>query len=71
MTRGGLVYGEPVSFEIDDFYAGFVSDALWTMLSGGVDNEKTWYLDLDADGGEPLFHGGHCISMGQMIAGRL
>lgn len=57
MTRGGLVYGEPVSFEIDDFYAGFVSDALWTMLSGGVDNEKTWYLDLDADGVSRYFTG--------------
>jgi hypothetical protein len=56
-TRGGIVYGEPVKFEIKDFYAGFVSDPLWTMLSGGVDNEKTWYLDLDADGVSRYFVG--------------
>lgn len=48
-TRGGAVFGEPVTFTIDEFYAPFVEDELWTLLSGGVDNEKTWYLDLDAD----------------------
>lgn len=48
-TRGGIVYGEPVTFTIEDFYAPFVEDEMWEFISGGVDNEKTWYLDLDGD----------------------
>lgn len=48
-TRGGVVYGDPVTFTVDDVYAGFIDDPLWTLLSGGAGNEKTWYLDLDAD----------------------
>lgn len=49
-TRGGIVYGEPTTFTINTFYAPFVEDEMWTLLSGGVDQEKTWYLDLDAEG---------------------
>jgi hypothetical protein len=49
-TRGGIVYGEPATFTVQSFYAPFVQDEMWEMLSGGVDQEKTWYLDLDADG---------------------
>lgn len=49
-TRGGIVYGEPASFTVENFYADFVNDELWTMLSGGVGKSKTWFLDLDADG---------------------
>ncbi len=41
-TRGGIVYGEPASFEITTFFEEAVSDPLWTLLTGGVDNEKTW-----------------------------
>ncbi len=48
-TRAGIVYGEPVFFNVDEFYADFVNDELWTMLSGGVGDSKTWFLDLDAD----------------------
>lgn len=48
-TRGGVVYGDAATFEVADFHAPFVEDELWTLLSGGVDNEKTWYLDLDGD----------------------
>ncbi len=57
MTRNGIVYGDPADFVINDFYAGFVEDELWTLLSGGVNNEKTWYLDLDADGLSRHFSG--------------
>ncbi|SBV98005.1 exported hypothetical protein [uncultured Dysgonomonas sp.] len=49
-TPGGIVYGEPVTFTVDDFYADFVNDDVWTMISGGVGKSKTWYLDLDAEG---------------------
>ena len=44
-TRGGVVYGPTATFTIDDFYAGFVNDDLWTYLTGGVDQEKTWIFD--------------------------
>lgn len=45
MTAGGYVYGEPATFTIDQFYAGFVEDELWTLLSGGVGESKTWIHD--------------------------
>ena len=44
-TRGGVVYGAPTTFTIDDFCADFVTDPLWTMLTGGVDQEKVWIFD--------------------------
>lgn len=45
MTPGGPVYGDTAHFTIDQFYAGFVSDKSWTMLTGGVDQAKTWIPD--------------------------
>lgn len=56
-TRGGVVFGEPTTFTVNDFYAGFVDHELWELLSGGVNNEKTWYLDLDEDGLSRYFLG--------------
>jgi len=44
-TRGGVVYGDPVTFTIDNFYADFVNDEMWTLLSGGVGKSKTWIHD--------------------------
>ncbi len=49
MTRGGVVYGEPATFNVASFYAPFVEDEMWELLSGGVDQEKTWVLDLDEE----------------------
>ena len=40
-TRGGVVYGAPTTFTIDNFCADFVTDELWTMLTGGVGSSKT------------------------------
>ncbi len=48
-TRGGAIYGEKATFVVDDMYAGFISDEMWTMLAGGAGKEKTWLLDLDKD----------------------
>ena len=48
-TRGGVVYGSETTFTIDDFCSDFVSDELWTILTGGVGKSKKWYLDLDAN----------------------
>jgi hypothetical protein len=45
-TRGGIVYGDTVTFEVEDFYAGFISDPLWELITGGVGESKTWVLDL-------------------------
>lgn len=56
-TRGGVVYGEPVTFTVDQMYAGFISDEMWTMLTGGAGQEKTWYLDLDDNGVSRYFLG--------------
>lgn len=44
-TRGGAVWGDSASFKIDNFYADFVNDELWTKLSGGVGKSKTWVHD--------------------------
>ncbi|HNX89204.1 MAG TPA: hypothetical protein PKH58_08985 [Paludibacteraceae bacterium] len=56
-TRGGIVYGDTVTFKVDNMFAGFISDPLWTKLSGGAGNEKTWYLDLDANSVSRYFLG--------------
>lgn len=56
-TRGGSVFGEPTTFTIDNFYAGFVEHELWARLSGGVGEEKTWYLDLDEESLSRYFAG--------------
>lgn len=44
-TRGGVVYSEPAHFTIDNFYAGFVDNDLYTLLTGGVGKSKTWIPD--------------------------
>lgn len=56
-TRGGVVYGPKTTFKVNDMYAGFISDELWTLISGGAGKEKTWYLDLDANGVSRFFKG--------------
>ena len=45
-TRGGYVWSEPYSFTIDEFCADFVEHFLWTRISGGVGQSKTWQFDL-------------------------
>ena len=54
-TRGGAIYGAKTTFKVDNMYADFVSDPMWTLLSGGAGKEKTWYLDLDAEGTSRFF----------------
>lgn len=56
-TRGGIVYGEPATFKVDDMYAEFISDETWALLAGGAGEEKTWYLDLDQNGLSKAFKG--------------
>lgn len=50
MTRGGYVYGEPYTFTLTTDNLAYVDDPLWNTLSGGPGNEKTWVLDINAEG---------------------
>ncbi len=49
-TRGGFLWGPYAEFKVDDFCAEFVTDPLWTYLSGGVGKSKVWKLDVDENG---------------------
>ena len=53
-TRGGIVFSDSTKFTVSTTYLGFVSDKLWTCLSGGVGKSKKWipndYAYVDADG---------------------
>lgn len=78
-TQGGYVYGPETTFTIDDFYAPFVSDQLWTYLAGGSGNSKKWYLDIDSKAqcryfvGPLYFYGTadnwNSVTLGQTISG--
>ncbi|HYC85760.1 MAG TPA: hypothetical protein VEB86_11080 [Chryseosolibacter sp.] len=48
LTAGGVVELDPVTIEVTEDNLNYVNDPLWTALTGGVGNEKTWLLDIDA-----------------------
>lgn len=50
ITPGGAVYAEPYTLTLATNNFAYVEDEMWTLLSGGRDNEKSWVLDIDADG---------------------
>ena len=56
-TRGGVVYGEPYAFTIDNTNPDLLTGDLWTLISGGVGKSKTWVLDLDENGVSKYFAG--------------
>ena len=56
-TRGGVIYGEPYSFTLENTNPDLLTDELWTLISGGVGKEKTWVIDLDANGVSKYFVG--------------
>ena len=56
-TRGGIVFSDRASFHINAMNPNLISDAAWTMLTGGVGHSKTWVLDLDAAGTSLKFGG--------------
>lgn len=45
VTQGGLVELDPVTVTVTDDNLNYVNDPLWTALSGGVGNSKTWISD--------------------------
>ena len=57
VTAGGIVELDPYTITVSKDNLNYVNDPLWTALSGGVGNEKTWYLDLNADGVSKYFSG--------------
>lgn len=63
LSGGGYVTGDTVTLELTTNNLSYVEDPLWTLLSGGQGNSKTWLLDLDADGVSkywegPMYFGG-------------
>lgn len=48
VTAGGVVEMDPVTITVTDNDLTKVNDPLWTALTGGVNQEKTWLLDIDA-----------------------
>lgn len=56
-TDGGLVYLDPVTVAVTEDNLNYVNDPLWTALSGGVGESKTWVLDLTEDGLSKYFTG--------------
>jgi hypothetical protein len=57
MTAGGIVKCDDVVVNVTKDNLMYVNDPLWTALSGGVGKEKTWYLDVDANGVSRFFMG--------------
>ncbi|KIC95876.1 hypothetical protein [Flavihumibacter solisilvae] len=55
VTSGGLVEMPPVTITVTEDNLNYVNDPLWTLLSGGVGNEKTWLLDANANGDKKFF----------------
>lgn len=47
VTAGGLVTLEPVTVVVTEDNLNYVNDPLWTLLTGGVGNEKTWLMDAN------------------------
>lgn len=56
-SAGGLVQADTLTMNITTTNLSYVNDPLWTLLCGGVGNEKTWYLDLNAAGVSKYFAG--------------
>ncbi len=55
-TRGGVVYGAPSTFTIDNFCADFVTGEMWDLLAGGAGNSKTWVPDNGSYGLQQGFY---------------
>jgi hypothetical protein len=57
VTGGGIVELDPVTIHVTKDNLNYVNDPLWILISGGPGNEKTWMLDLDANGVCKVFDG--------------
>jgi hypothetical protein len=50
ITAGGVVSMDPVNISVTEDNLNYVNDPLWTKLTGGNGESKTWLLDLDEEG---------------------
>jgi hypothetical protein len=57
LSAGGYVQADTVFVNLTTNNLMYVDHPLWTLLTGGVDKEKTWVLDLNADGVSKYFDG--------------
>jgi hypothetical protein len=57
VTGGGLVTLDPITIHVTKDNLNYVNDPLWSALTGGVGQEKTWLLDIDANGVSKYFDG--------------
>lgn len=57
ISAGGFVQADTFKLTLTTNNLSYVDDPLWTLLSGGVDNEKVWLLDLDENGVSKYFAG--------------
>ena len=55
VTGAGIIELDPIVIHVTDDNLNYVNDPLWTILTGGVGSEKTWLLDLDANGVSKYF----------------
>ena len=49
LTAGGVVELDPITVTVTEDNLNYVNDPLWTLLTGGVGNEKTWLMDANED----------------------
>lgn len=47
VTGGGIVAVDSVKISVTENNLDYVSDPMWTNISGGAGHEKTWVLDTD------------------------
>lgn len=73
VTQGGIVVLDTMTIHVTKDNLNYVNDPLWIALSGGVGQEKTWLLDLDANGvskffDSPVYFAGDDYSWGGQCA---
>lgn len=56
-SAGGIVTADPYVFKVTTLDKDYVSSTMWTNLTGGYGNSKTWVLDIDANGVSKYFNG--------------
>lgn len=79
MSKAGLVTADPKTIEVTTYDLDYMDHPLWINLTGGMKEEKVWYLDLDANGksvywaGPMYFYGvddnWHSVTEGQKVDG--
>lgn len=57
VTPGGVVQADTFELELTTTNLNYVNDPLWEKLTGGVGEEKTWFLDLNEEGQSRYFNG--------------